>query len=674
MSEKSNPAKDTENIAETKKSQIPPLRYYLVLSFLISLFTVIQDGIYRSDAFLTRLPTLQLIQNGIFVFVFIFFAFMMLSIALWGIDALVWLMFKNKKTSSKGNPYTNFVSGLVYYIVFMYINIVYFRLYLSSFVQGMRKNGQLIGAVLVASIAIVIVTVLYLVKFRKYLQNQVFKGMVNPLFKPVVVLTVIIFISAVILFGLSGKKSSSSSQNIKNSTKQNPHIVLITLDNLRTASMSLYGYKRKTTPFLESFAKNSIVFDNMMAIGTETMTTMPSIVSGKNVQKSFPYKNQYYEKCLPKVLRENGYEKACFLSPLSMNLFPRKIFSEYLILNNSKGNPMVKYSYLGKSRNTLVWLSHFLSEDTRFFNIFDCRDPRDIDYRQTQTIMTEGYDYIIKTLKESKKPVFVWAHYLETHPPYNPPPVLKDYFKGSPDPEVDKYDGCIRFSDYELSNFIGRLKGEGLYDNTLIVISADHGYYFPAEVKTREYMVKGDGPPEACLRFTNLPLNVPLIIHDPNHRTGKRLKTLATHSDIAPTILELAGLEIPPEMDGESLVPYMEDENLTSKKIKVSVPAQYIYRWNNLAFEDMLQNNFEFFNAFYDKYAIELIQKQQRREGKERKIVYLDNLPYTLIGVYDLNKDKFRNNNLKDKPEIKEMTKKVMESKWVKYYSDIKKK
>lgn len=673
--EKTKDSDKKSDITTDKQSMrflCPPFRYYLVSSFLISIFLVIIDGIYRSEAFLIKLPFLMALENGLFLWMPVFCAILLASLLLWGMDALHWLKLRKKNTSDEAGKiqYTNYISGTLYYIFFAYINVIYFRLYVSSFVPGMRKNGIIVGAVCLSCVAVVIAVLMYFFRYRKYIYSRIFSGLINPLYKPSVVLTILLFAAGIIAFNFSGN-SGQAHAGKSTVSGEKPHIILITMDNVRAANMTLYGYKRPTTPFLDHFAKESTVFENLMSNSSETMTTMPCIVTGKSPSKKFPNAPSFYDKSLPTVLAENGYAKTVFLSPLSMNMFPRKLFSEYMIFNNSSGDPIKRFSYLGKSRKSLIWLSYFLSEDERFFNVFHLRDPRDLAFRRTKTIMTEGYEHIVNTMKNSSKPVFVWAHYLETHPPYNPPPVLREYFKGSRDPELDKYDACIKYSDYELGNFIGRLKSEGLYDNTLIVISSDHGCYFPRETDPSSVVI--GAPPQESLRFTHLMVNVPLIIHRPHQKSGKRTPVIATHADIAPTVLEIAGIEIPAEMNGESLVKFMDNENLMSKKVKVSLPAHYLYRWNRMAFEDTLGIQFEFFNAGYDRFVVELAQRQFDREGgkEEGKKIITSQLPWTIVGVYDITTDRNRKNNLKNDPGVKQVVDEVMSSDKINYYGTV---
>lgn len=646
----------------------PPFRYYFVVSFFLALFVLVLDGIYRSDAFLTRLDLFQFLRNALFFWILLFVLLILISCLLWGIDFLTMLVLKKKSqgNDSGDSGYSNQISGAIFYLLFLYINLVYLRLYLLAFVPKMRSSEYLTWMAVGVSAAGIII---YALLSGRITRSKKYPVLLNSLYKITAPLTILMIISGIGIFLYNtGKQAQLSRENIRKSGGK-PHIVFITLDNVRIHNMSLYGYYRPTTPFLKEFADESYVFRNMMTNSTETITTMPAIVTGRYSSKKFPNNASFFEKSLPSVLQKNGYEKVCFLSPLSMNMFPQKIFNEYLILNNAKSNPVRRFAALGYKRRNMLWLSYFLSEDRHFYNIFSEKDPRDMSERQTFTIMDEGYNYIVNTLKENEKPVFIWAHFLETHPPYEPPPIFKEQLEGSNDPEKDKYNACIRYCDYKLRNFVARLKAEGLYDRTLIVISSDHGCYFGKESLIYRTM-QGPPPQSTCPRFSNFFVNVPLIIHEPGQKKGKWVKSIAHHTDIAPTILDIAGIEVPPEMDGESLVQYMRGDKKVSDRVKIGIPAQYFYRWNNMAFDDVSQFQFEQFNAYYDHYVVELIQQQYVKKKENGKIVHIETkqLPYTCIGVYDLDKDIYRIKDLKNDPGMNMVINKVTDSKWIKYY------
>ncbi len=665
---------DLEKTIEISEMKTPPFRYYFVVSFVLAAFMLVLDGIYRSDAFLTRTGIIQLIANGIFLWLPLFFLLLLLSIPLWGIDTLTkMVLFRKNKSSDSGEiKFVNYVSGFIYYSVFAYFNIIYFRLYISSFIPGIMKDGELMGIGKIVTVSLVVALLIYIFSVRKFFYSKTLRDMVNRLFKPALAVFVIFCLVFASVFLFQWKDKAIRMKGDLQNKKEKPHILIITMDNLRAANMSLYGYELDTTPFLDKYANECSVFDNMMGASTQTLTSMPVIITGKYYGRQFPCHSSYYKKSLPIILDENGYKKRCFISQLSMNLFPRKMFTDYVILNDLKGDPVRNLSWLGKSLESLVWFSQFFSEDERFFNIYSIRDPRDIDYHRTESIMTAAGEYIVRTMKESKKPVFIWAHFMKTHPPYNPPEIFKEHFKQSYNPEFNKYNASIRYIDYELGNIIKRLKAEGLYDNTMIILTSDHGCYFESEFMANQIRFDKSSH-RSYLRYTTPITNIPLIIHEPGQNNGRKVSVIANQSDIAPTILELAGIKASGEMDGESLVPYIRNQKQKSDKIKITVPGEYYYLQNDMAFND--EANIEYINlcAYYDHYAIEFSQRQPKKKAADKKILSTadEEFPLQLIGVYNLLYDKDHKNNLIEQKGMKMLAEKVLDSPLVKYYGDI---
>ena len=665
-----NPEKNV-NIPE---AQTPPFRYYFVMSFFISSFFLILDGLYRSDAFLTRLSPISFVANGIFLWLAIFFLLMILSLLLWGIDALIRLIiFRKSKPSKTGEiKFINHISGFIYFSIFSYINILYLRLYLSSFIPGMMKNGQMIGIGKISSALLVAALFIYIFAARKFLHGGTLRTVVHRSFKPLLGVVIVFCLVFASVFLFTSKSKAAKTDSVAVNKKGKPHILFITLDNLRTASMSVYGYELKTTPFLEEFADECSVFDNAMGGSTQTLSSMPIIISGKYLRKKFPSPPSFYEKSLPKVLEESGYKKRCFVSQLSMNMFPRKLFSDFVILNDLKGDPVRSLSWLGKSRDTLLWLSYFFSGDEHFFNIYDIRDPRDLDFRRTETILPAAGDYIVRTLKESKEPVFIWGHFMKTHQPFNPPKIFKEHFTESYNPEFNKYNACVRYVDYELGNIVKRLKAEGLYENTMIIISSDHGCYFEAEFMANQ--INLGSPSRPYMRLSGPITNIPLIIHEPGQKSGRRISAIADQSDMAPTILDLAGITPPAEMDGESMVPYIRGQKEKSDKVKVTVPGEFFFMLNNLAFNQETELEYITFCAYIDHYAIEFAQRQTGNTGSDgkKKSSGDEDFPFELIGIYDITTDKKHDDDLIDMKGMKALTDMVLESPWMKYYGEIK--
>jgi arylsulfatase A-like enzyme len=113
------------------------------------------------------------------------------------------------------------------------------------------------------------------------------------------------------------------------------------------------------------------------------------------------------------------------------------------------------------------------------------------------------------------------------------------------------YDECILGVDQLLIKLIiSHLKELGIYNNTLIIITADHGE------SLGEHSILGHGP-----HFYNEMIHIPLIIRVPLFQRGKKINGFAQSIDIMPTILELLGMEIPFFAQGKSMVPFMQKKN-----------------------------------------------------------------------------------------------------------------
>jgi Flp pilus assembly protein TadD len=139
-------------------------------------------------------------------------------------------------------------------------------------------------------------------------------------------------------------------------------------------------------------------------------------------------------------------------------------------------------------------------------------------------------------------PFFLWVHLYDAHDPYDPPPPFKAKFASQ------LYDGEIAYADSAVGRLLDELRKHGLYDETLIAVMADHGESLGAHGENTHGIFLYDET-----------LHVPLLFKLPaSHAAGKKIDTRARLVDVAPTILQEAGLPIPKEMQGESLSPLMK--------------------------------------------------------------------------------------------------------------------
>ncbi|MFT7679146.1 MAG: choline-sulfatase [Planctomycetota bacterium] len=166
----------------------------------------------------------------------------------------------------------------------------------------------------------------------------------------------------------------------------------------------------------------------------------------------------------------------------------------------------------------------------------------------TSEIVTDKALDWLEEQASAPTPWHLWLHYFDPHHRYQPHPELPTDF-GQATPE-DLYDGEIAYTDQHLGRLFDYLDQTGLFENTVIDIVSDHGEEFQDHggVFHRRTLY------EEVLR-------VPLIIKVPGLPSG-RVSTSVSLVDVAPTLLELAGLAASNEHDGTSLVPALRGESM----------------------------------------------------------------------------------------------------------------
>ena len=121
---------------------------------------------------------------------------------------------------------------------------------------------------------------------------------------------------------------------------------------------------------------------------------------------------------------------------------------------------------------------------------------------------------------------------------------------------MDLYDGAVKSFDDEVGRILAYLKKSGLDKNTIVVIYSDHG------VDLFEGETWGQG--NIVSDFTQ---HVPLVIYDPRRPGGGIVKRTVRAVDVAPTLLELAQVPVPPSVEGQSLLPYIERGNAEPDRV-----------------------------------------------------------------------------------------------------------
>jgi arylsulfatase A-like enzyme len=299
------------------------------------------------------------------------------------------------------------------------------------------------------------------------------------------------------------------------------NFLLITVDTLRADHLSCYGYKKKTSPNIDQLAREGVLF--RLDIAQRGMT-WPSLTS---IQTSmYPHTHG---------VRDNGDK-----------LDPTKITIAEILKR--------------QGYTTGAVLRNMLNAPNRGFDT-----KRLIKGRTGEGAATQA---AIRWLKaNSKKPFYLWVHYMAPHRPYAPPPPFDTKFGSTDAIKADKkldditlnklhvsekelddirslYDGEIAYDDSEIGSILATLNDLGLKEKTLVVFSADHG----EELYDHNFYFY-----HGCSIYDSV-LHVPLIMRLPDVIPERRkIPTMVQSIDIAPTVFDFLSLPRSPTFEGRSL-------------------------------------------------------------------------------------------------------------------------
>ena len=343
------------------------------------------------------------------------------------------------------------------------------------------------------------------------------------------------------------------------------NVILITIDTLRADHLGCYGYYKDISPSLDKIAKKGIVFKNAIANAPYTKASFPAILTGTHPYSYGGYHTIRGRPNLAKLLNESGYFTFAIPNiPILSSKFGYSEGFDVFIELLPSGNTDLKHK-IGKSIRKYKHLFAVIQKAYQTLKLFS----RDVPYTRGENIN----EIILEILDDvpENKPFFGWIHYMDVHHPYKPPrdfleesisvvrlnklyyKLLDVISKGESiagDEVADLialYDGVIKYVDYVIGNLMDYIKSSGLWRDTIIIITADHG---------EEFMEHGAMGHVGKLHYTHIYdelLKVPLIIAGGAIKTHKEIKASVDLVRIPPTILELVGIKENPMFEGKSL-------------------------------------------------------------------------------------------------------------------------
>jgi arylsulfatase A-like enzyme len=315
-----------------------------------------------------------------------------------------------------------------------------------------------------------------------------------------IAIIVIVLVLSVLLGGW-GCRAYFANHEIKN-------VLLISIDTCRADHLSCYGFNQKTTPNIDKIAKQGVLFENAYSPIPTTLPAHVSMFSGRVPPYHGAHKNgdaltKAPLEMLAEVYQKNGYSTAGFVSAFVLD-------SQF---GTGRGFDHYDDNITADAGNLLV--SQRRAEQTNE-PLFDWLDTH------------------------SDNKFFLFLHYYDPHWEYDPPEPFKSAYADDP------YAGEIAYVDHCIGQVVETLKERGVYDSTLIVITADHGE------------MRGDHGEDTHDYFIyQSAIKVPLIVKVPGGEKGKRIKDNVGLIDIAPTLCALTGNTLSANVDGSDISNYM---------------------------------------------------------------------------------------------------------------------
>ncbi len=312
-----------------------------------------------------------------------------------------------------------------------------------------------------------------------------------------------------------------------------PSIVLITIDTLRADHLGCYGYFRDTSPTIDQLAREGILFERVV---TSMSTTLPAHTS--LFTSSYPARNGV-------LANYNVWAQPAPTGPGGL-----RSVAQLLEAEGYRTAAYVSVFHLGRGSGLGAGFQVHDGVVTDLSGKGGVWDRR-ADVTTDRTLGWLG--------GAGKEPFFLWVHYFDPHDPYDPPPPYDLLY--STDSELvrwierkriparlqeksaqdhNDYDGEIRFTDTQIERLFAGLKRLGLYDESLIILTADHGEGL-MQHGHREHGV-----------LYNEQLFVPLIMKFPKDRgpAGQRIDRLTSVIDVFPTALAAIDLQFDAGFDG----------------------------------------------------------------------------------------------------------------------------
>ena len=344
-------------------------------------------------------------------------------------------------------------------------------------------------------------------------------------------------------------------------TVHGPSVVLILIDTLRADHLGCYGYSRDTSPNIDRWASDAMVFEQALA---QASWTKPSVAS-------------LFTSLYLSVHRTGS----------GLHVRRRAQMGEVALIPASPDAPQTT-AHLPTGAVTVAEVFRAAGYRTAGFTA-NRLVSKEFNYDQGFETHAFGGDRRVTSGainwldRHGEEPFFLYLHYMAPHAPYKPPEAFNRFttrrkmfniysaatkdsinYAGTLQPTfqdvtdlIDQYDGEILYSDDQAARVLTHLGRLGLKDHTIVILTSDHG---------EEFLDHGMVW-HASVHLYNELVRVPLVIDLPGiDGSGERVSAPIMQIDLGPTLFELTELDVPPEMQGRSFAALLRGEALTSRE------------------------------------------------------------------------------------------------------------
>jgi arylsulfatase A-like enzyme len=291
------------------------------------------------------------------------------------------------------------------------------------------------------------------------------------------------------------------------------NVIVYLVDTLRASHLGLYGYPRGTSPRIDRFGRDGVIFDDAYSSSPWTRPSVATLFSGLH-----PETHGIHDKddsapdallAMAEVFSQAGYETCGFSSNISVS---------------EKFNMVQGF-------DSFTFFPH-----EPYFETLGKKSP---GYVPVDGMYPEMAEWLSRP---HEKPFFLYIHTTDPHSRYSPPAPYRKWGPGL----TNLYDAEILFTDDYFGRFLDLLDQQGLREETLVIVTADHGE------ELGERGVYGHGH-----SLYNDQLRIPLVFGYPPLAPRRRGETVRL-MDVFPTLVEWLELPVEPErMQGRSLMPLL---------------------------------------------------------------------------------------------------------------------